>query len=92
MSEKYFKLQELTDESLKSRALQMSLLFPDGSDVRQGDLQMEVTSTNDKKFSVTFTLRGIYLKPKTEGDGGVAVAQEPDAPIILTPSRKIIKP
>lgn len=90
MTEKYFEIDTIPDAARIRHNLIMSILFQPGAKVRQGDLQMEVSSVNDKRNTVTFELIGVYLKPLEEGGNGREPIPENPPPIILTPNKRII--
>lgn len=91
-SEKYFAIESIPDAARMRHNLIMSILFPPNEQVRQGDLQMKVSSVNDKRNTVTFELVGVYLKPLEEGGNGQEPIPGNPEPVILSPSRKIITP
>ncbi len=92
MSEKYFPLESLPAAAIDRGNLHVETLFTPGLLIRAGDLQLQVVSANNKKSQATFRLIGVFLQPKSDADKDVGVVSDAPAPIILTPSRKIIKP
>lgn len=91
MSERFFKLEELPNDTRIRNSIYPSLLFPANAVIRAGDLQIQVLSVNDKKDTVTFKLVGIFLKPKTEADKNVETIED-NKPAIIIPEKKIITP
>jgi len=76
MSEKYFEIESLPNDTRIRNNLYPSQLFKIGSLIRAGDLQLAVVSNNDKKDTVTLQLVGIFLLPKGANEADEVVAKE----------------
>ena len=66
MSEKHFNISAVPDDTRIRQKLYPSHLFPVGSKIRAGDLELEVVSTNDKKDGISLKLVGVFLQPKDD--------------------------
>ena len=85
MSERFFKISELPNETRIRNSIYPSLLFPANAVIRAGDLQLQVLSVNDKKDTVTLSLIGVFVRPLKE--------DPKEEPIIIVPEKPpIIKP
>lgn len=96
MSEENKKLIPLENYSPETRMrsnLYPSMLFQPNSQVRAGDLQLQVVSTNDKKDCVTLKLVGTWLEPKEPPKSPpMLIVGEDKPPIFIQPRRGIITP
>jgi len=91
MSEKYFPIESIPDETRIRNNIFPSILFPPNAVIRAGDLQLEIQSTNDKKDTITFKLAGVFLKPKDNDENGGDVVED-NTPKLVVPNRRIITP
>jgi len=68
MTEKHFRIEQLTNDTRIRHNIYPSLMFPPNAKIRAGDLELQVISTNDKKDTITFQLVGVFLQPKDDAE------------------------